>query len=116
MHPKLTFSLFRETDFTPESFAQTVEAVAEALPNLATLTFKAWQRAQSHDAQMYARCVVTGLHVYRWTTSDAFLEALAEHVWSPRHVFDPRAYAELRRFINVPRKKEDHAPSEEIIV
>lgn len=102
----LILKTYRATDFTPESFASTVEAVARALPNLETATIKAWQRAQSPSLRMKARVVVTGLHVWRkWNAADvSFVEYTTHHVWAHKGaaVTDQGAYAELRRFLPRP--------------
>lgn len=99
----LTFETYRATDFTPDSFAQTVERVALALPDLETATIKAWQRAQHPALKMTTRVVVTGLHLWRkWKLGQVgFLAYAADHVWKLKGqpVADPGAYAELRRFL-----------------
>ncbi len=102
----LTLQTYRATDFTPETFAHTIETVARALPNLDTATIKAWQRAQTPSLRMKARVVVTGLHIWRkWNVSDAsFIEYATHHVWAHKgkQVPDQGAYAELRRFLPMP--------------
>lgn len=102
----LTLMRYRSTDFTPESFVSTVEAVARALPNLETATIKSWQRAQSSAAKMKARVVVTGLHMWRKWQPDhgPFLKFAARHVWAfkGKPVPDQGSYAELRRLLPCP--------------